>query len=101
MRSDVPHPKIPAMPIAPTMAHGTAVAAFEASSLMCTLESNEPSISRQPITSSRAGTTLTDGPQRSEETQNEGKAIRPPVRCKDGNQHPRNDAFQCYLLLEK
>lgn len=37
-----PHPRIPATEIAPTIAHGTAVAALAASSLMCTLESNEP-----------------------------------------------------------
>lgn len=38
----LPHPRIPATDIAPTIAHGTAVAALAASSLMCTLESNEP-----------------------------------------------------------
>jgi hypothetical protein len=38
----LPHPKTPAIPIAQTMAQGTAVAAFEASSLMWTLESKEP-----------------------------------------------------------
>ena len=38
----VPHPRIPATEIAPTIAQGTAVAAFAASSLIWTLESNEP-----------------------------------------------------------
>lgn len=35
-------PRTPLMAMAPTMAHGTAVAAFVASSEMCTLESNDP-----------------------------------------------------------
>ena len=38
----IAHPRTPAIPMAYTMAHGTAVAAFEASSLMWTLESKEP-----------------------------------------------------------
>jgi hypothetical protein len=42
MMNDVPKPRIPEMRIAETIAHGTAVAAFEASSEICTLESNEP-----------------------------------------------------------
>lgn len=37
-----PQPSTPAIPIAETIAQGTAVAAFEASSLICTLESKEP-----------------------------------------------------------
>ena len=37
---DAPHPRIPAIAMAITIAHGTAVAAFAASSLICTLESN-------------------------------------------------------------
>lgn len=40
----LPHPKIPAIPIALTIAQGTATAAFDASSLMWTLESNEPGL---------------------------------------------------------
>lgn len=36
------------MLIAPTIAHGTAMEAFDASSEMCTLESNEPVESEQP-----------------------------------------------------
>jgi hypothetical protein len=36
------HPKTPAQEIAPTIAPGTAVDAFEASSEMCTQESNPP-----------------------------------------------------------
>lgn len=39
---NIPHPRIPAIVMAPTIPQGTAVAALEASSLMCTLESNEP-----------------------------------------------------------
>jgi len=37
-----PHPNTPAIPIAQTIAQGTAVAALDASSLIWTLESNEP-----------------------------------------------------------
>ena len=39
---DRPQPSTPAIPIAYTIAHGTAIAALEASSLMCTLASKEP-----------------------------------------------------------
>jgi len=42
INSTIPHPRIPADVIAPMIPHGTAVAALEASSLICTLESNEP-----------------------------------------------------------
>jgi hypothetical protein len=41
-RGDVPQPRTPPIPMAQTMAHGTAVAAFEASSEIWTVESNEP-----------------------------------------------------------
>ena len=41
-RCDVPQPRTPPILIAQTMAHGTAVAAFEDSSDMWTVESNEP-----------------------------------------------------------
>jgi len=39
---NIPHPRIPAIVVAPTIAQGTAVAALEASSLICTLASNAP-----------------------------------------------------------
>jgi hypothetical protein len=42
MIEGVPKPDMPAMEVAQTMAHGTAVAAFDASSEICTVESNEP-----------------------------------------------------------
>jgi phospholipase C len=38
---DLPRPRIPAIKTAETIAHGTAVAAFEDSSEICTLESSE------------------------------------------------------------
>ena len=45
-----PVPSTPAMKMANTIAHGTATEAFEASSLICTLESKEPeNTSTQPI----------------------------------------------------
>ena len=40
----LPHPKTLEIPIALTIAQGTATAAFDASSLMWTLESNEPGL---------------------------------------------------------
>jgi hypothetical protein len=43
---DVPQPKTPAMPIAVTIAQGTAVAALEASSEICTLQSNPQIVHR-------------------------------------------------------
>jgi len=40
----IAQPRMPAIPMALTMAHGTAVAAFDDSSLICTLESKEPMV---------------------------------------------------------
>jgi hypothetical protein len=41
-RDDAPKPSMPAMEAEQTMVHGTAIAAFEASSEICTVESHEP-----------------------------------------------------------
>jgi hypothetical protein len=41
-RDDAPKPSMPAMKAEQTMVHGTAIAAFEASSEICTVESHEP-----------------------------------------------------------
>ena len=48
MIKDGPKPRTPGMAVDKTMAHGTAVAAFEASSEICTGESNEPEVDYLP-----------------------------------------------------
>jgi hypothetical protein len=62
------------------MAQGTAVAALEASSLMCTLESNEAENARNQQLFVDGNTTgLTDGPQWGEEAQYKCIAVWPSV----------------------
>jgi hypothetical protein len=48
MMKDAPKPRTPGMAVDKTMAHGTAVAALEASSEICTGESNEPEVDYLP-----------------------------------------------------
>jgi len=48
MMKDTPKPRMPEIAVDKTMAHGTAVAAFEASSEICTAESNEPEVDYIP-----------------------------------------------------
>ena len=50
MMKDTPKPRMPEIAVDKTMAHGTAVAAFEASSEICTAESNEPEVDYLPET---------------------------------------------------
>jgi hypothetical protein len=69
------------MEVAKTMAHGTAVAAFEASSEICTGESNEPvtyiTFCKQLLWLTSKMRTYS--PDWSDETQNECKATRPVI----------------------
>ena len=48
MTKDAPKPRMLGMAVDKTMAHGTAVAAFEASSEICTAASNEPEVGSLP-----------------------------------------------------
>lgn len=95
VRKYAPQPRIPADPMARTIAHGTAVAAFEASSLMWTLESKEPE--SQSVASGHAGQRSfpirTNSPQRRQEAQNKGITRRPSVHF-DHNQHDRSESFK-------
>jgi hypothetical protein len=64
-----------------TIAHGTEVAAFDDSSLICTLESKEP---EHGIDTSGTCEDLwghTNGPQWGKEAQNKGVAIWPAIHC--------------------
>lgn len=70
------------MLIAPTMAHGTATEALEASSLMCTLESNEPAEYVLAWNRRERVRDHTNGPKRSDEAHDERVAARPSIHCK-------------------
>lgn len=64
-----------------TMAHGTAVAAFDDSSLICTLESK---FAKHGISMSNMYENVgehTNGPQWGKEAQDEGVTIWPAVHC--------------------
>ena len=78
--ADAPQSKTPAIAHAPIIAHGTAIFALVAFSPICTEESNAPTCARrQPVESCEVSDAPTDCPERSEEAEDERKAVRPTV----------------------